>query len=170
MAIRRATSADADALAALSLDTFDETWGHLYSAQDQERYKAEAYSPAYYRDALDERGCAAWLLEEGDAAIGYVLAGPCGLPHAEVEPGDMELKRLYLRRSAQNGGWGQRLFAQAEQWLLANGPASIWIGVWSENHGAQRFYERHGYVRAGEYLFAVGEARDREFILRKRLP
>lgn len=171
LAIRRATSADADALAAVSLRAFDETWAHLYSEEDQASFKAQAYTPAFYRDALDERGCAAWLLEDGDGrALGYAFVGPCGLPHPEVAPGDMELKRLYVLKAVQNGGWGVRLFAQAEDWLRANGPESIWIGVWSENLGAQRFYARHGYGKAGEYLFEVGQARDREFILRKRLP
>lgn len=168
--IRRASAADARTLSALSQATFDETWGHLYTEADQAHYKAHAYSPAFYRDALDERGCAAWLLEDaGGRALGYALVGPCGLPHPQVAPGDMELKRLYLRRELQNGGWGRRLFDVAEAWLRANGPQSIWIGVWSENFGAQRFYARQGYEQVGEYLFEVGEARDREFILRKRL-
>ena len=168
--IRRATAADAEVLSALSLQTFDETWSHLYTAEDQARYKAEAYAPAFYRDALEERGCAAWLLEDAAGeAIGYVFVGPAKLPHPEVAPGDMELMRLYLRRDAQNGGWGARLFAEAEAWLIANGPASIWIGVWSENHGAQRFYARHGYRKVGEYLYPVGQARDLEFILCKPL-
>ena len=168
--VRRAGPADAEALAALSLRTFDETWAHLYTPQDQADYKAHAYSPAFYREALEERGCAAWLLEDGEGrALGYVLVGPCGLPHPQVAPGDLELKRLYLLRDVQNGGWGRRLFAEAEAWLRANAPRAIWIGVWSENLGAQRFYAREGYERVGEYLFEVGQARDREFILRKQL-
>ena len=51
--------------------------------------------------------------------------------------------------------------------MRRNGPQAIWIGVWSENLGAQRFYARHGYEKVGEYLYPVGEARDLEFILRK---
>jgi hypothetical protein len=43
----------------------------------------------------------------------------------------------------------------------------LWIGVWSENHGAQRLYGRHGFVKVGEYEFPVGKTRDQEFILRR---
>ena len=43
----------------------------------------------------------------------------------------------------------------------------LWIGVWSENLGAQKLYGRHGFVKAGEYEFHVGKTRDREFILRR---
>mgnify|MGYP001551852877 CR=1 FL=1 len=48
-------------------------------------------------------------------------------------------------------------------------PRTLWLGVWSENFGAQRFYARYGFEKAGEYLFPVGDTNDLEFILR-RLP
>ena len=41
----------------------------------------------------------------------------------------------------------------------------LWIGVWSKNFGAQRFYERLGFAKVGEYEFPVGQTRDQEFIL-----
>ncbi|PJK11198.1 GNAT family N-acetyltransferase [Lysobacteraceae bacterium NML120232] len=171
LTIRRATAADAQELATLSAATFSETFAHLYAPEDLAAFLAATYTAEKYRDALEEAGCAAWLLEDAEGrAQGYVLAGPCGLPHAEVAVGDMELKRLYLRAAQQNGGWGQKLFAEAEHWMRRNGPAAIWIGVWSENLGAQRFYQRNGYTKVGEYEFPVGNARDLEFILRKSLP
>ena len=170
LAIRRASAADAATLSAISRETFVETFGHLYKPEDMAWHLDFAYAPGKYRDALDEQGAAAWLLEDeaGDAK-GYAFAGPCGLPHEDVQAGDLELKRLYLRRTVQNGGWGARLFLEAEDWMRRNGPAAIWIGVWSGNDGAQRFYARHGYEKVGEYLYPVGEARDLEFIFRKVL-
>ena len=52
-------------------------------------------------------------------------------------------------------------------WLLDRGPRTLWVGVWSENLGAQRFYARYGFALAGEYAFPVGRVRDREFIFRR---
>ncbi len=52
-------------------------------------------------------------------------------------------------------------------WLQSEGPRDVWIGVWSENHGAQRFYAREGFEKVGEYGFPVGGTVDREFILRR---
>ncbi|MGG6461853.1 GNAT family N-acetyltransferase [Solilutibacter silvestris] len=167
MIIRRASAADAETLSALSRDTFDDTFGHCYTADDLQHYLDTTYDPARYAAQLDELGCAAWLLEDEGRAVGYVMAGPCKLPHADVQPGDMELMRLYVRRGLQNGGHGARLFAQAMDWIAANGPKSCWLGVWSENPGAQRFYQRHGFDKVGEYLYEVGTARDLEFIFRR---
>jgi ribosomal protein S18 acetylase RimI-like enzyme len=43
----------------------------------------------------------------------------------------------------------------------------LYIGVWSENFGAQRFYGRLGFTRIGKYGFPVGDHIDQEFILRR---
>lgn len=165
--LRRAGPADAEALAVLGAETFTETFGHLYPADDLARFLAEAHSVERVRADLADPRQALWLAEADGQAVGYALAGPCNLPHSEVRPEDGELKRLYLLRRAQNGGLGGRLLDAALDWLLESGPRTIWIGVWSENLGAQRLYERRGFVKVGEYGFAVGQTIDREFILRR---
>lgn len=165
--IRRASPVDAGVLSELGARTFIETFGHLYPEEDLCGFLDAAHSPAYYLRAIDDPDNALWIAEVDGAAIGYAMAGPCKLPHADVAEGDGELKRLYVVQSARNGGIGARLFAEALRWLQHDGPRTLWIGVWSENHGAQRFYARHGFVRVGEYEFPVGGVRDREFILRR---
>ncbi len=110
---------------------------------------------------------AIFLAEQEGVAIGHSAAGPCGLPHAEVAPQDGELKRLYLLNTHQNGGIGSQLFDTTMDWLQRGGPRTLWIGVWSQNFGAQRFYARHGFTRAGQYKFQVGSIQDDELILRR---
>ena len=130
-------------------------------------FLAKAHNLERAHSDLTNTSNGVWLVEVGSETVGYALAGPCELPHAEVSPGDGELKRLYLLRRTQNSGIGGRLFETALAWLLANGPRTIWIGVWSENFGAQRLYGRRGFAKVGEYGFAVGQTIDREFILRR---
>ena len=165
--IRRATPEDAGVLSRLAAQTFTETFGHLYPAEDLQAFLAENYAVGRQRAILGNPDYAVWLLEQDGEAIGHAAAGPCGLPHPDVAPGDGELKRLYVLKDRQNGGWGGRLFATALEWLLRDGPRTLWIGVWSQNLGAQRFYARHGFVHVGDYEFPVGRVRDHEFILRR---
>ena len=165
--IRRACLDDAPALAALGARTFTESFGQLYSDADLQAFLDESHTPAAYARVLADPAYAVWLAVEDGEAIGYALAGPSGLPHADVAPGDGELKRLYLLASAQGGGIGARLFEQALAWLERDGPRTLWISVWSENYGAQRFYARYGFEQVGEYEFIVGRQRDREFIFRR---
>ena len=165
--IRRATPDDAGVLSRLATRTFTETFGHLYPDEDLQAFLAENYAVGRQRTILAQPHYAVWLLELDGEAIGHAAAGPCGLPHPEVQSGDGELKRLYVLAAHQNGGWGGRLFAGAIDWLERDGPRTLWIGVWSQNLGAQRFYARHGFVHVGDYEFPVGRVRDHEFILRR---
>ena len=167
LAIRRATPDDAVALRDIGARTFVDTFGHMYPPEDLRAFLDESHAPEAYLRYLGDDAYALWLLADGDEVHGYALAGPSTLPHAEVAPGDGELKRLYVDASLQNGGWGGRLFREALEWLERDGPRTLWISVWSENVGAQRFYARHGFGKAGEYEFPVGRVRDREFIFRR---
>jgi ribosomal protein S18 acetylase RimI-like enzyme len=165
--IRRAGAADAETLAALGAGTFAETFAHLYDPDDLRAFLAEAYGLQRTQADLADPRKASWLVEANGEAIGYALAGPCGLPHAAVTPACGELKRIYFLKDRQGGGLGKRLFGEVMAWLQADGPRDVWIGVWSENHGAQRFYGLHGFQKVGEYGFEVGRTVDREFILRR---
>ena len=168
LAVRRATPADADAMSRISRRTFTDTFGHLYPDEDLQAFLTESHAPDVCVRILADDAYAIWLLEDGADVVGYAMAGPCGLPHPDVAPGDGELKRLYVLDSVQNSGWGGRLFQVALDWLERDGPRTLWISVWSENLGAQRFYARHGFEKVGEYEFPVGRVRDREFMLRRR--
>ena len=165
--LRRATVGDAATLSSLAARSFTETFAHLYRPQDLEAFLDDAYAVEKQRVILAHPDYAVWLLEVDGEAVGHAAAGPCGLPHPEVAPGDGELKRLYLLREWQGGGRGARMMDEAMAWLLRDGPGTLWVGVWSENLGAQRFYARRGFGKVGEYLFPVGEARDLEFIMRR---
>jgi GNAT superfamily N-acetyltransferase len=165
--IRRAGPADAPALASIGARTFAETFGHLYPPEDLAQFLTEAYGLERTEKDLADPSKAAWLVESEGEVVGYAQAGACELPHQEVTAACGELKRFYLLKTWQNGGLGTRLFGEVMAWLEAPGPRALWIGVWSENLGAQRFYGRHGFEKVGEYGFRVGTTLDREFILRR---
>ena len=169
--IRRADIADAETLSALSAATFSATFAHLYPPSDLAAFLEESYAVERSRAQLADPRIATWLMETQDGAggeaVGYAMAGPCGLPHPDVTAACGELKRIYMLPAWQGGGRGSRLLATALAWLEAETTGSLWIGVWSQNLGAQRLYERMGFAKAGEYEFKVGQTRDHEFILRR---
>ena len=164
--IRRATAADAEALTAIGRETFSQTFGHLYPPADLAEFLATAHTPELYRAWAADPAYAVWIAEHDGEVLGYALAGPCHLPHPEVTDTCGELWRIYVKREAQGLGLGQRLLDQALAWLEAPG-RRLWLGVWSENHGAQRLYARHGFAQVGTYEFVVGSVRDHELVFRR---
>ena len=164
--LRTATPEDAELLTALGRETFTSAFGHLYPPRDLQAFLAEAHTPAKYAAWAADPAYGLWIAELDGKAIGYALVGPNTLPHPEAAPGDGELKRIYVSSAAQGAGAGSLLMKAALD-FLDRLRRPLWIGVWSQNHGAQKLYGRHGFVKAGEYEFLVGESRDHEFILRR---
>jgi len=162
--IRLANADDAAALESAGRETFTQAFGHLYPPKDLKAFLDSAHLAENYRAWIASEAYGVWIAEQDGQTVGYAVAGTCDLPHPEVTPTCGELKRVYLLKRAQNGGAGTRLMSACFDWLAKPG-RRLWIGVWSQNHGAQRLYERLGFTKVGEYEFPVGEVRDREFIL-----
>lgn len=166
--LKRATYLDASALAALGAATFTESFGHLYAPQDLEAYLATSHSIAWWTAALSEQDRATWVACGGDGTpVGYIVVGSCKLPVANLERGAGEVQQLYVLATHHNLRLGSRLMAEGLAWLQARAYSPLYVGVWSENYGAQRFYGRYGFAKVGEYGFPVGETVDREFILKR---
>ena len=155
--IRKATVDDAAALARISREAFDAAFGHQYSSADLETFVENSYAVERARTELGDPKIGVWLMEVERAPIGYVLAGPCKLDNPEVTPECREIHRLYLLPAFQGGGRGQRLMEVALEWLERDRPRNVWLGVFSGNEGAQRFYERLGFAKVGEHTFNVGD-------------
>lgn len=166
--IRRATSDDVSMLASLGATTFTETFGHLYAPDDLHSFLADSHSTATWARTLADPDRAIWVAESVDfMPIGFITVGACKLPVENREPKAGEIQQLYVLAGYHNLRLGSRLMDIGLEWLEAKGRAPLYIGVWSENIGAQRFYGRYGFNKVGEYGFRVGETVDREFILKR---
>lgn len=169
--IRPARLDDAAALGALGrrtfIDTFVDGFGIPYPKADLDAFLDASFDPESMRTKLAEPGCAWWVAERDGDLLAFANAGPIGLPHPDARPSHMELRRLYVARTAQGLGLGTQLLALSLAWMEANTDGPLWIGVWSGNRKAQKLYAAHGFEKVGEYQYPVGAWRDDELILRR---
>jgi ribosomal protein S18 acetylase RimI-like enzyme len=142
----------------------------LYPPEDLRGFLAASHSADAWERALKDSRRAVWIASMADAPIGYVSVGACKLPVDNLEPSAGEIHQLYVLKSHHNLRLGTRLMEIGLEWLEAQGRTPLYVGVWSDNAGAQRFYARYGFVKVGEYGFPVGRTVDREFILRRAGP
>ena len=167
--IRRAHAGDIAALADLGAATFREAFAHLYAPEDLAGFLVNTHSPSAYSGLLADPTVALWLATLADGRpIGYGVAGNCKLPVESREENAGEIRQLYVLARYQKLRLGTRLLVTALEWLGAQQRTPVYVGVWSENYGAQRLYGKFGFEKIGEYGFPVGRQIDREFILKQR--
>jgi diamine N-acetyltransferase len=168
VSIRRATPGDAPSLAVLGAAAFTETFGHLYPPEDLQAFLTTSHSVQTWQRTLADPQRAVWVALLSDTTpIGYLVVGACKLPVANLEPDAGEIQQLYVLARHHNLRLGTRLMDLGLAWLETPRRRPLYIGVWSENLGAQRFYGRYGFDKVGEYGFPVGKTVDREFILKR---
>ena len=167
LVVRNATPADLEPLVELSRKTFCDKFAHLYRQEDLDAFLEESHSRTFYEPLLARDDLLIRVVEAANGALGaYLLCGKLSLPAKDPEPGAVELKRLYVDEPLQGRGLGSRLVREAFEWASACGAPEVYLSVFSENHGAQRLYDRMGFEKVDEFWFPVGEHRDLEYLLR----
>jgi len=168
--IRPCGPADAAALALVGQATFLETYSTVLPAADILAHCGHEHGEARYADWLGKPAYDFWGAEVAGlgALVGYVMLSPPDLP-APTEPGDLEIKRIYLLSRFQGGGVGARLMEVAVAAARKAGARRVWLGVYGENASALAFYARQGFAQAGVRKFQVGANTYDDLVLAKDL-
>lgn len=165
MRCRDASAADALAIDALYRAVFEQTFRHLYSQENYESFMGR-FSVEEWRRQLADPGYAFRIAENPDGRpVGFVKVGPMDLPAGEGERA-MELYNLYLLDEARGTGVADELTRWAARTARAMGGEALFLSVFTENHRARRFYQRHGFTEVGPYAFMVGDHVDEDIIMR----
>lgn len=171
MYLRPATLEDVPALAALGRESFIHAFGHLYRPEDLAAFLDEVHAESAVAEEIAGDQCRHQLAIGDDGAlIGYCkLRYPSKMADIARADDPLELGQLYCAGSATGQGVGGALM----RWALSEGDAgghdAMVLSVYSENYGAQRFYERHGFAKTADTIFRVGEHIDAEFLYEKPL-
>jgi ribosomal protein S18 acetylase RimI-like enzyme len=175
MVIRRATLDDAEALSALALRTFSDTFGPHTPPDDLAMYVADTYTPAVQRAEIGDSQREIFVVEAPDTEDGPALAGYAylhsGVPPAAVTGAApvLEIHRFYVDRPWHGTGLAHQLMERLLERATERDVRTIWLGVWEHNIRAQRFYAKYGFVRVGEHAFPVGTDPQVDWILARPL-
>lgn len=170
MDLRLARTEDVPALAELGRRSFTVKFGHLYNAADLAAFLGDSHSDAKIADEVADPAMRIMLAEENGRLMGYCkLVMACGWP--EFARGDrvIELKQLYTDPDITGRGVGTVLMDWALGEARQFGADEVQLSVYSENEGAQRFYDRYGFEKTADIHFMVGRHRDEEFLYARML-
>ena len=172
MNLRHANAADVPALVDLSRASFTDAFGHLYDLCDLAAFLDVHRAPEKFAADIASPDASVMLAEEGDELIGYCVAffGERFEGRPEPQPSNpCMLSQLYCAHEATGRGIGAAFMEAVIAEARERGCDAIQLSVYSENFGAQRFYERYGFTKVANIDFWVGNHRDDEFLLERRL-
>lgn len=136
--IRKATSADAIAMAKVVARGWAESYGGIIP---DEILTHQSSASAIQRNADDmrawlESGQSYWVIEQENIITGIAVAAPA---RDADSPVPTELIAIYLTNSEKGQGTSDRLIAAA----IGDSPCMLW--VLRDNARAIAFYHRHGF-------------------------
>lgn len=170
MILRPATRQDAPALAKLGRESFCAAFEHLYSYEDLQNFLTQVYDEQVVAEEIADETMAHRLAWDGDNLIGFVkLRAPSWYAEHSDAARPIALGQLYTDPARTGEGIGAALMDWALAEARARGHDAIQLSVWSENHGAQRFYARYGFAKIADIEFLVGAQVDEEFLFEVRL-
>lgn len=172
MNLRPATSDDAAMLAHFARDAFNAAFADLYRPEDLSAFIAEWRTPERYLQKITDPETRVQLAEVDGVLGAYCIVQRDHLldEHPDPRPAHPAfLNQLYCAGGMTGLGLGAALMdwaiTQAREWQAD----AIALSVYSENFGAQRFYQRYGFARIADIHFWVGSQCDDEFLYELKL-
>lgn len=170
MILRPASLDDMPALAALSCSSFVAAFEDLYEPDDLDDFLRQTYSVAAVTRDFENPNLLYRLAQDDAGLAGYckIAKRSSYADHSDAQ-NPMALNQLYTAP----GRTGQGIGAALMEWALGEarelGADAVQLSVYSENFGAQRFYQRYGFTKIADIGFWVGKQRDAEFLYELRL-
>ena len=134
--IRRATPADADAIARAHHDSIETIGPQSYPAAIVEEWGA-GLTPELYRRAMDQGEVFFIAVDQEERVLGFSAHRVDDGRHGTA---------VYVRGSAARGGIGSELYRRAEADAVSAGAESITIDA---SLAAVEFYKAHGFEETG---------------------
>ena len=167
--IRRATPADAPALASVAAATFALACPPGTTEANIALFIETSLSGESFEGYLASHVHRLWLAEEDGEPVGYAMA-----VHGEPTDPDIqaavtvrptaELSKIYVLESHHGTGVAKSLMDVAITEVADSGAGSVWLGVNQQNVRANRFYEKQGFVRRGTRFFQVGDSTEADYV------
>ena len=131
-AVRPAEPAELDALTRVWYDAWRDAHAAIVPAELARVRTLESFRPRIEQALADVR-----------------VVGPTGAPTGLCIIKDDELYQLFVSAQARGSGVAAALLADGEARLAARGVGTAWLACAIGNERAARFYEKHGWHRAG---------------------
>lgn len=167
--IRKATFADTELLLAIGRQTFFEKFTENNSEESMLQYASEAYTFEQIASEVNNVNSQFYLATLNNQTVGYLKIN-FGEAQTELQdPQALELERIYVLKEFQGRKIGQQLFDRTLKIAKQANLNYVWLGVWEENSGAIKFYEKNGLKAFSKHIFMLGDDAQTDIMMKIEL-
>ncbi len=168
--IRVGTSADAKDLSLLGVETFCDTFAHLYRPNDLKVFLESNYSELIQLSELERSDYKTFLMVCNETIVGFCTIRFGSREKQILGPDPVaEIWRFYIRKCYIGRGVAKVLMDHVIKDLEESKTSVVWLGVWENNPRAQKFYKKYGFEEVGFHDFVIGTTVDRDVLLQLNL-
>lgn len=154
--IRKATEADTELLLNIGRQTFFEKFKACNTEENMQIYTSKAYTFEKTASEINNPNSQFYLANLNKQTVGYLKIN-FGDAQTEIQdPQALELERIYVLKEFQGRKIGQLLYEKTLEIAKQAKVNYIWLGVWEENLGALKFYEKNGLKAFSKHIFMLG--------------
>ncbi len=167
--IKKLTLSDIVQLQEIGRQTFSETFSASNTEENMRKYLEEGFSVEKLAAELNDNNAEFYFAELGNRAIGYLKIN-FGQSQTELQDDKaLEIERIYVLKEFHGKKVGQLLYDHAIKIAKQKNTEYVWLGVWEENHRAQKFYKKNGFVEFDKHLFKLGNEEQTDIMMKLKL-
>lgn len=167
--IEKVEAQDLEALIAISVDTFYESFRKDNTEQNMHAYINEFFSHNNMEQELNNPLSAFYFANFNGKPIGYLKINVATAQTELKESNSLEIERIYVVHEHRGKQVGQLLFNKALEIAHYKNFDYVWLGVWEKNAGAIRFYERNGMEKFDTHPFMLGSDQQTDHMMKLQL-
>jgi ribosomal protein S18 acetylase RimI-like enzyme len=156
-------------LTAWSLQTFKDAFEKGTDPKHFQKYIAQAFAPEIIYQELTHPQTVFYGLRVSGEFAGYWKLRWDRYADSDAPKPVLELQRIYFLEKYWNQGLGQQALRWIEAFAQQQHFKSLLLLVYSENHGARRFYFREGFIEIGRANFQFGDEIHNDFVMCKNM-
>ncbi|MFG6117791.1 GNAT family N-acetyltransferase [Thalassobacillus sp. B23F22_16] len=167
--ISKCTVEDVFQLREIGYETFRETFEHQNSPEDMDAYLEKAFTLNQLEKELSNVSSRFFLVYFNGQVAGYLKVNVGEAQTEDMGEDALEIERIYIKNKFQKHGLGNRLLNKAIDIARDHNKQKIWLGVWEKNENAITFYEKMGFIQIGAHSFYMGDEKQTDLIMTKKL-
>jgi ribosomal protein S18 acetylase RimI-like enzyme len=165
LTIRRATLADAPAVAELARRTFMDAFAAESDPHDRALHAARTYGVPQQAAEIAHPGIITLLAEVAGHPAAYAQIRHVTPPSCVPDADAVEISRFYVDQAWHGRGIAQRLMHAALSEARGMGARTAWLMTYEHNHRALAYYAKEGFREVGRHGYLFGNTMDLDRVL-----